>query len=122
MRLIPPVDGIVSFEAEARTWRLNFGVNALCRLEVAVEDEAEVQRLVGGGDGVSPKLHTVRAAFWAGLQDHHAELTHEDAGNLMDRVGLVRAGSLVAQALIAAMPPADPDANPRKPTRKSAKG
>lgn len=122
MRLIPPVDGIVSFEAEARTWRLNFGVNALCRLEVAVEDDEEVQRLIGGADAAPPKLHTVRAAFWAGLQDHHADLTHEDAGNLMDRIGLVRAGSLVAQALIAAMPAADPNANPRKPARNRAKG
>lgn len=102
--LVPPVDGIVTFQAAKRRWRILFGVNALCRLEAEVDDEAEIRRLASRDDG-DPKIQTIRVAFWAGLQEHHPDLTFEDAGNLMDRVGLVKAGQLLSTAMIAGFPP-----------------
>ncbi len=113
--------GEVTFEADGRAWRLRFGVNALCRLEANVEDPAEIERLVGDRDGEAPQLSTVRAAVWAGLFDHHPEITFDDAGALIDHVGLQAMGSKIGQAIVVGLPKRRPGANPPKPARRKGR-
>lgn len=93
--------GIVPFSADKRSWRLVASVNALCLIEAEVKDPDEVVKLMTGRDA---SFSTVRTAFWAALQDHHPDLTPDDAGRLIDHLGLTKAGSLMAQTLIAAFP------------------
>lgn len=109
-----PLDGIVTFEADGRTWTLLYSVNAWVRLEQAVADDAELKRLIGALPGEKASLPTYRAAFWAGLRDHHPHLTQDDAGNLMQHVGPATAGVLLRLAMEAASPEPDDGARPRK--------
>lgn len=114
-----PVDGIVTFDADWKTWTLFFGVNAMCRMEAEIEPDELDLLLKGPGEGEQPSLTTYRAAFWAGLREHHPNLTFEDAGRLMDHTGLNRVGSLVAQALAMALPDVEGGGDrPRKARRR----
>lgn len=115
----PPAHGVVTFEADGASWSLKFGINALCDLEFQVQDAEQVERLMAGKAGEPPDFSTIRAGFWAALRGLHPEVTLEGAGRLIDALGLVRAGSLIAQALISAFPEADPD-RPRKAARRRA--
>jgi hypothetical protein len=116
-----PANGVVSFEADGQTFRLQMSINALIALEGAVGDQTEIRALLDhSGKSGEATLSTLRAAIWAGLTDAHPHLTQADAGNLIQHLGLERAGSLLVQALVAAFPSADPTANPRKATRKRA--
>lgn len=114
-----PAHGVATFEAGGVVWSLKFGINALCDLEFQVQDPEEVARLMGGSEAKPPAFGTIRAGFWAALRTFHAEVTLEDAGRLIDELGLPRAGSLTAQALLAAFPEADPN-RPSKAARKRA--
>lgn len=97
----PSPNGIVPFSAAGRSWRLVVSVNALCLIEASVSDAEEVAKLLSGRDA---SFTTVRAAFWAALQDHQPDLTLEEVGRILDHVGLVKAGTILATALIAAFP------------------
>ena len=108
-----PVHGVATFEAGGAVWSLKFGINALCDLEFQVDDAEEVARLMAGTAGDPPAFSTIRAGFWAALRTFHAEITLEEAGQLIDNIGMARAGSLTAQALIAAFPEADPPRPPK---------
>jgi hypothetical protein len=112
-----PAHGVATFEVGGATWSLKFGINALCDLEFQVQDPEQVKRLMDGKAGAPPDFSTIRAGFWAALRTFHPEVTLEEAGRLIDALGMPRAGSLTAQALISAFPEADPD-RPRKATRK----
>lgn len=112
-----PSLGTVSFDADGRSWVLCLSINALCRLEEAVDDPDEARRLLSGDQ---TKFATMRAGFWAALTDHHPELTLEDVGNLLHHIGFPdRAGSLFVQAVLVAFPKPDASARPRKATRKA---
>ncbi|MFN3584835.1 hypothetical protein [Phenylobacterium sp.] len=112
-----PARGEVTFEADGRTWRLLFATNALCRLEAQVDDADEIKRLVGDLDE-TPQFNTVRAAVWAALQDNHPGLSFDDAGRLVDHVGLRAMGSKIGQAIALAWPEAKVGApDPRKARR-----
>ena len=120
--VVIPSQGEVAFEAAGATWKLLFGVNALCRFEQVIEDREERRRLLGGGDGQEPEFTTIRAAIWAGLQDHHPDTSFEDVGNIITHMGIGKAGALVAQAMLLAFPEVKKDAkpNPRKAARTKA--
>lgn len=112
MGLSAPATGVVPFDAADQTWKLRFSVNAMVLLERAVEGwtddaQAELNKLLDPSRG-DPQMRTVRAAVWAALQEHHPDLTQDDVGHLIDYVGLVRAGSLLQQAITLAFPPASP--------------
>lgn len=116
----PSVNGVVPFTADKRSWRLVMSTNALCLLEAGVPDTEEIGKLMSGKDA---SFTTVRYAFWAGLQDHHPELTPEDVGRLLDHVGLIKAGTVMGTALIAAFPAVgEGDARPRMARRHTSDG
>lgn len=115
-RVSTPANGVLTFEADGQTWRLCASVNALCELESLVSDPEQVALLMSGGDA---NFTTIRAGFCAFLRDNHPDLTEEDAGLLLDHLGLQPAGAKLAQALMIAFPQVT-DPRPRKAARKKA--
>ena len=97
----PSMDGVVTFDAVDRSWRLQCGINALVLIETKIPDPLEVAALMQGKEST---FETVRTGFWAALSDHHPELTEADAGRLVTHLGLAQAGAKLAQAMILAFP------------------
>lgn len=101
-----PVKGEVAFEAAGRPYTLSFSVNALCELEEALGlSVARISEVMGDDNSVS--LRNVRALVWAGLRDHHPEVTQVEAGRLIDAVGIAEAVGLVGRAFMLAFPQED---------------
>lgn len=108
-----PHRGEVVAEIGGAEYTFRFTINSLCEAEVALQVpwskiEAELQG--------SPSVNTCRALFWAGLRDHHPDLTITDAGELLGQLGMQASGAVIAEALSKAFPEpeADKKARPRK--------
>lgn len=101
-----PTRGTVTFEADGTTYSLSYSVNALCELEEAA-GEGVTQIAARMSDPQGLRLAMVRNLFWAGLRDHHPEVTVAETGRLMDAVGMSAAGELVARAFVLAFPQAE---------------
>lgn len=103
--------GEVGFEAGGRSYTMCFSINSLCEMEdVLGTGVHEFCRQLVAGD---VRLTTIRAAFWAGLREHHPDVSLTDAGNLIHAVGgAERALSLLGDALSLAFP-SDNGAAPR---------
>lgn len=93
----------VSFEADGKTWTLQFTTNALVELE-----EAAGKAITELLSVEVPTLKTVRTMFWAGLIENHPELSQKDAGRVIDAAGGFEAVmEIVNRAITAAMPEAE---------------
>lgn len=114
----PPGHGIVTFQFESKTWSLFFGINALCDLEYQVADPMEVRRLMDGRTDDPAAFTTIRAGFWAALRTNHPDASLEEAGRMIDTLSMAKAGSLMAQALVAAFPKVS-TTRPPKAARKT---
>ncbi len=92
--------GRYEFQAGGRTYTMQFTINALCALEAELgsDDVLDVAAVMAE----RPSLARMRLMFWAGLTQHHKGLTKEDAGDIMDAIGLEAAGGLVTMAIAAA--------------------
>lgn len=107
--------GEVSFAVAGDRWTLRYTIDALCRLESELDRTfasitAELQ------DIAAARLSTVRAVFWAGLVEHHPDLTVKQAGELMLAMGGTGAAlTEIGKALAAAFPEAADGENPRMP-------
>lgn len=95
------VRGEVGFKAAGKTFTLLMSINALCELEGELDMKVEAlgAAMQGGAD-----LVTVRAIFWAALQDHHPDLDLKAAGKLMTDLGLEASVDLIGKAFAAAFP------------------
>ena len=93
-----PIKGTVSVEADGQTYTLSYSVNALCELEDATgKDLTDIaQHFAELARGGKIPMRMTRALVWAGLRDHHPEITQEDAGRIMTVVGV---GGIMAAAL-----------------------
>lgn len=89
--------GDVSFESGGQTYTMRFSANALCELEDALEMgvNAVASQLA---NPESMRLKMVRVVFWAGLRDHHPEITLHQAGEIITDVSLTAAMGLVSKA------------------------
>jgi len=92
--------GKIDVRVDDKIWSLQFSINALCALEdeLGAGQAVDIQTLIGE----SPSVSTLRTLFWAALQEHHAGITKEDAGRVMNALGILRATSIITQALLAA--------------------
>ncbi len=91
--------GEVSFPAGEDTFVLLFNLDALCGLEETFDmSVAEI------GEAMQNKmrLKMLRGVFQAGLAAHHPDISAKAAGEIIDRIGLGRAGALIAEAFSAA--------------------
>ena len=117
--------GEVKFVAAGQHYVLRFSNNALCELEDAtgrgaLEVAADLQG--AGDDNTKIRFKTVRTLFWAGLTDHHPDLTEKDAGNILQDLGLEKAFPLIGEAfqLVFGGDNAEPDGEKAPPGKQKA--
>ncbi len=93
--------GAVRVQALGKLYTLQFTINALCILEaeLGANDTMDIQKMIGD----RPSITALRTLFWAGLQEHQPQSTKEEAGRVIDAVGLVQATEAMTTALMAAM-------------------
>lgn len=89
----------IDFEAGGGVWTLRFSFNALCAIEAATGRPAiEVLRSV---DTVAADFTLFRTVFQCGLT---GKVPAVEVGELIDEIGIRRAGALFGQAIALAMP------------------
>jgi hypothetical protein len=112
--------GEVRFDAEGASYTLVLGVAALISLEESLDkDVNEIAHEMQN----KPRLGMLRAVFLAGLLKHHRDITEERAGELMEAVGLHKAGVLIGKSLTAVFAGEEATktaAVPRKAAKKAA--
>lgn len=89
----------LEFDAGNRRWLLRFDFNALCNVEIALNKSffAAVEDMQQGGSVIA-----LRALFRAGLGN---KVTAEEAGVLVDELGIARVTAMLSQGLALAFPP-----------------
>lgn len=109
-----PHKGEVAFEANGQRYVLQFSIDAICILEDAA-GKGIVALLSELQDPLKMSVTTARIVLWAGLQEHHPDLTIKQAGELILAAGGVE--NLIGmfdKAFAAAFPPPDDKPRPRK--------
>lgn len=103
-----PHRGEVSFKTPDAEYTLVLSTNALCELET--ETGKSVPAIVGDMERVS----TLRALLWASLRTRQPEISIAQAGEIIDRAGIVNTTEAITRALNAAFPKA-PKGGPANP-------
>jgi len=108
--------GEVEFEADGKTYTLRYSIDAICEMEAATGRGffAVTQEL---SDANAMQLSTVRAVLWAGLREHHPDVTLKEAGDLIVKAGgIMVVIGLLSQAITLAFPETEQDgkSRPRK--------
>lgn len=85
--------------AGGKTYTLQFTINALC----ALEDELGGGSIADIGEtmGNRPSLKMLRTLVWVGLQQHHKAVSKEEAGDIIDAVGIEAVSAAVMSAVTA---------------------
>lgn len=107
-----PHKGEVQFSAGGKNYTLRFSIDAICALEgetgrgiVALISELQ--------DPDKMSLRLARQVLWAGLQEHHPELTVKEAGELIPKAGgMLKVMETFGAAFSAAFPQ-EKDDSPR---------
>jgi hypothetical protein len=115
--------GEVSAEIAGTAYTFMLGSNEWCQLEEEYDkttDEimADFYAMVESG---KVRMKTLRAFFRVSLTFHHPDITHEDAGRLMDKHGLAESAGLIGRVIMAGMPEDDAEANVKPRPRKAAR-
>jgi hypothetical protein len=82
-----PHRGEVALKAGGEAYKFSYSVNALCELEDAL-DQPVAKIAVSLRDPASVRWSVIRALVWAGLRDHHQDVTIEQAGDICEAAGL----------------------------------
>lgn len=90
------VKGEVGFKVDGQDYTLLLDLNALC------EAEDHVPGIMDGGLASMKSIKAIRAVFWSGLQGHHPDVTLIKAGQIMQALGVPKAGQLIGEAMSAA--------------------
>ena len=99
--------GLVSMQAGDRSFRLQFTINGLCALEDASGLPAPdfMVNLQVSSAGGSFRLSDVRLLLWAGLQEHHPDLSLRDVGEIITDMGGVEVAMRDLEKAVAAAYP-----------------
>jgi hypothetical protein len=109
--------GEVSFNPGEKDYTLRYSANALCELEDALEMGVNaVATQLANPD--SMRLKMVRVVFWAGLRDHHPDVTLLQAGEIITDLSLTKAMGLISSAFQLAFQD-ESKAHPPQPGKKS---
>ncbi len=99
------VKGQVALDTGDATYTLEFTPNGFC----ALEDETGkgtmefIRNLEAAGEDL--KISDMRLLIWAGLQEHHPDLSLRDAGTIIGELGGIEAAvELMETAVTAAFP------------------
>jgi hypothetical protein len=115
-----PIRGEVALEAEGQGYTLRLGINALVEIETALDiGIADVTTLFSGA---GLKVGNVRLVLWAALREHQPSMTLEQAGDIMNAVGLADTIAKLGEALQAAFPEAKGDKKPSRPPKPVGTG
>jgi hypothetical protein len=96
-------------EVEAKTYRLQFSINAMCEVEEMLSTPG---KRIGFNTFLTEYLPDgryldQRLAMWAALREHHPEITVAEAGWVIDRIGWNRAAAGLAALLNGTQPDAE---------------
>jgi hypothetical protein len=117
------VRGQTDFEVGDSTYSLHFTANGMCELEAAAgcSTMAFLKRLDEAAASSDLSIGDVRLLFWAGLKEHHPEITVQQAGSLMQELGGIdKAMALAGEAVAASMPKSEEDGSAGKGKAKGA--
>ena len=89
--------GEASFEVEGKAFRVRFSWNAAAEYEEAAGKHLSDALFDIAREKLSAR--SLRAMLWAGLQEHHADVTVKDAGRLIDKMGRKEAQRVMGVAL-----------------------
>lgn len=110
--------GHVAFQAGGKDYTLALTTNAMVRYQHAA-GETLLHALGKLQEDPSDAIR-LRRLMWAALL-HYGSMTEDDAGDLMDEVGIIRSVRLLSDASSLAFPDVAGDAgNDPKPPRKAA--
>lgn len=71
---------------EGRSYTVNFGVNAMCRLEEQIGDGTPYHQMIAEIRTGVPRMTTIRRFFKAGMVDPKPE-SDEQAGEILEDIG-----------------------------------
>ena len=109
--------GQVSFEADGETQTVAFTMNAMCKYQ----DRAG-ETLIAAVDALqsaSSDVVRIRRLFWAGLV---GEFSEDQAGNIIDAIGLPKSFEILGDAVQAAFPQEKTDGAAPKAGKPKAAG
>ena len=92
-----PHRGEASFEVEGKAYRVRFSWNAAAEYEEAAGKPLSDALFDIARERLSAR--SLRAMLWAGLQEHHQEVTLKEAGRLIDKMGRKEAQRVMGVAL-----------------------
>lgn len=109
-----PHRGQVTLHADGNAYRLQLSFNALAVLkrQTGLSIQGVIRAFKEQGDDVDPEL--LSALLWAGMQDHHPDMTIEQAASLYPDGGLEELVDKVQEMFTAAFPKGSAKANPPK--------
>ena len=95
--------------AGKKEYTFRLGANALCRFE------RETSLPIGKLSGLNVEnieIRVVRALIWAGLKDHHPEMTIDMAGDVIDEIGMPQVIKVMGDGMAGFFPQPTGDENP----------
>ena len=102
-----PFRGEASFDIEGKAFRVRFSWNAAAEYEEAAGKALSDALLDIAREKLSAR--SLRAMLWAGLQEHHPDVTLRQAGEMIDAMGRAEAQRVMGVALRYFFPELDPD-------------
>jgi hypothetical protein len=119
-----PMKGEVTFEAEGKQYTFLYSLNSMSIVEgIAKKPFGKVVDELRDEDKIS--MTTVQLMFWAGLQDHHKDISMEGASNLAQSIGgIVEVMKRITDAVNLMADPTGENKGerPRKPARQQQIG
>ena len=92
-----PHRGEASFEVEGKAYRVRFSWNAAAEYEEAAGKPLSDALFDIARERLSAR--SLRAMLWAGMQEHHQDVTLKEAGRLIDKMGRKEAQRVMGVAL-----------------------
>jgi hypothetical protein len=113
--------GEAGFKADGKDYTIVFTIDAFCHLEDRLDQD--IGEILQRCRKELKRLGFLRTLLWAGLREKHGDVDEEACGDLVAKVGVVAMGTLLATAMMQAMPPPKEAAKrtegPRKPKAKA---
>ena len=110
------VKGEVAFEAEGVQHVLVLDFNAMCSLE----DELDIPLAQLGEAMTGGRMSLLRSVFRAALEARQPGITSQQAGHLIQVIGLPRTTELIGEAFAAANPAVEGEQGGRPPRKARA--
>lgn len=112
-----PHRGEVTLKVGDLDYKLSFSINAICELEDALDMPVAkiAERLQ---DQENMRMSMVRTVIWAGLRDHHEELTLKEAGMIASEAGVREAMEAIGAAFAQAFPEVKETVNPKRAAKR----